>query len=674
MNLRFDTRHHMRFTVRRKIIVGMAVIVCLGALALVSVYRGLTNLHTSLRALDQREGPAVRAAYEMEINLLEIAADVLAYMDNRDPAALTKLATDRKEFEQFHTEYMRRSVSPQAAELGTRSKDWFLQFVELADKMIANRNAESDRFAQVMHYIEEIDETLDDQLESRIDRAQPGALERLVDSIDLEADVGEVGIWLANYRQTRQEEDRARIWSNVDEFREQAARLRRNPYLTAAERRVVTAVDTMFREMIQALQDVLAYDAEIVEYGQRFEMLRRQLDDVLDDEIQAIALIDLGQPIVDADAAVAAVATRAAILLPLFLLSACAVAGLLIVNVTRSVSRLTAGTEAVRRGNLAARIQVKGRDELADLAGHFNQMVAQLEATTVLKTALEASDAQLRAANEELRAEIADRERAEAAERELRRELQRTEMLARMGSLVAGVAHEARNPLFGISSTVDAIEARLMRLGSHDAYADHMAVLRREITRLNTLTRDLLEYGKPSGVKIGPAHIEDVLDRAMQACRDLAERAGITMSRRVDARVNTVMLDADRMIQVFQNLLDNAIHHSPRGASVVVDVRPVPVREGDGAWVRCEVMDQGPGINDDDLPHIFEPFFSRRAQGTGLGLSIVDRIVDLHGGRTAARNGDAGGAVLTVDLPLDGQSTPAHHGGERATQDSDRRR
>jgi signal transduction histidine kinase len=186
------------------------------------------------------------------------------------------------------------------------------------------------------------------------------------------------------------------------------------------------------------------------------------------------------------------------------------------------------------------------------------------------------------------------------------------------------------------------------------------------------LTRDLLEYGKPSGVQVGPAHIEDVLDRAMQACRAQAEQAGIEMSRRVDASVETVMLDSDRMIQVFQNLLENATYHSPRGTTVIVDVRSV--HEENRPWVRCEVIDQGRGISADDLPHIFEPFFSRRARGTGLGLSIVDRIVDLHGGRTAARNGAAGGAVLTVDLPLDADTTPAHHGGERATQDSDRRR
>jgi signal transduction histidine kinase len=227
-------------------------------------------------------------------------------------------------------------------------------------------------------------------------------------------------------------------------------------------------------------------------------------------------------------------------------------------------------------------------------------------------------------------------------------------MLARMGSLVAGVAHEARNPLFGISSTIDTLEARLIQLGSQTTYADYLTAVRREITRLNTLTRDLLEYGKPSGIKTSPTRIEDILERAMLACRALADQAGIAMSHRVAEDVDTITLDSARMVQVFQNLLENAIHHSPHGATVSVDVSRVD--EGDRTWVRCEVIDRGPGIAADDLPYIFEPFFSRRPRGTGLGLSIVERIVDQHGGRTTARNDPAGGAILTVELPLNGNS------------------
>ena len=643
----------MRFTVRRKIVIGVAIIVFLGATSLFILYQGLANLHANLRQLDEREGPTVQAAYEMEINLVEMVARVLRYMEGRDPAELTRIANDRRDFERFHAQYRRLSESPRTGDLAGRAKQLYDELVATADKMIAHRDSESVRFAQVMDNIEEIDDILD-ALEQRVDRSKVGALEKLVDAIDLEADIGEVGIWLANYSQTRRAEDRNRLASNLEEFKVQAAKLRRNPHLTVAERRTVAVVEATFRDTVRAIEDVLAFDAQIVHDGQRFEALREELDDLLDDEIQILAIDGLERPMLDADVAVRGVARRAGVLLPLFLFSACAVAALLILNLTRSVTRLMAGTEAVRRGDLGARIEVKGRDELADVAHHFNQMVAQLDATTVSKAALEASESQLRVTNEELRQQIADRERAEAGERRLRAELQRNERLASMGSLVAGVAHEARNPLFGISSTIDAIEARLIRLGNQVVYADHLTVLRREITRLITLTRDLLEYGKPSGIEIAPAHIEDVLQRAMQACRALSDQAGIPMSQCVASDVDIIMLDSARMVQVVQNLLENAIHHSPPGATVSVRVRRV--EEDDQPWVVWEVMDRGPGISPEDLPHIFEPFFSRRARGTGLGLSIVERIVNQHGGRTTAHNDPQGGAILTVHLPLDGSS------------------
>jgi signal transduction histidine kinase len=661
----------MRFTVRRKVVIGVAIIVALGASSLFIVYRGLTALHTNLRELSDLEGPTVEAAYEMEINLVELVAQVRRYLESRDPQDLTRIATDRLDFERFHAQYVQLSRSPRTIDLASRVKRLYDEFVTVSDEMIANRDAESLRFAEVMRKIDEIDEILDARLENRVDRSAAGALEKLVDSIDLEADVAEVGIWLANYRQSRREQDRDLIWNNVGEFTRQAVQLRQNPYLTASERRTVALIDATFRETVQGIHDVLAFDAQILNDARRFEALRRELDDILDEELQILAIDGLDQPIVDADAAVVDVAWSAGVLLPLFLISACAVAALLIVNLTRPVARLVAGTEAVRQGDLRARIPVKGGDELADLADHFNQMVEQLEATTVSKAALEASESQLRVTNAELRRQITDRQRAEAAEQSLRAELHRNEMLTTMGSLVAGVAHEVRNPLFGISSTVDAMEARLTHIGTQATYADHLRVLRRELTRLTTLMQDLLEYGKPTGLQISPTQIEDVLTRAMEACRALADEAGVAISPRVAPDLDPIRLDSTRMVQVFQNLLENAVHHSPRGETVTVDVRSVT--EHHGTWLRCAVIDHGPGFDTEDLSHIFEPFFTRRVHGTGLGLSIVERIVEQHGGRATARNGPDGGAILTVHLPLNGISSAAIQEESFAAQDSARR-
>jgi hypothetical protein len=340
----------MRFTVRRKVVIGVAIIVALGVISLFIVYRGLSTLHTSLRELSDLEGPTVEAAYEMEINLVELVAHVLRYLESGDQQELVQIANDRKDFEQFHAQYVRLSRSAGTQELGSRVKQLYDDFVTVCDEMIANRDAESRRFTEVMLKLEEIDNLIDARIENLVDRSAAGALDKLVDAIDLEADTAEVGIWLANYRQSRREQERDLIWSNVREFHEQAATLRRNPSLTASERRTVTLIEATFRDTVQGIQDVLAFDAEILQDTRRFEALRRELDDILDEKLQVFAIDSLDQPIIEADAAVVGVAWRAGVLVPLFLLSACAVAGLLILNLTRPVARLMAGTQAVRGG------------------------------------------------------------------------------------------------------------------------------------------------------------------------------------------------------------------------------------------------------------------------------------------------------------------------------------
>jgi signal transduction histidine kinase len=107
--------------------------------------------------------------------------------------------------------------------------------------------------------------------------------------------------------------------------------------------------------------------------------------------------------------------------------------------------------------------------------------------------------------------------------------------------------------------------------------------------------------------------------------------------------------DRKRIVQVFQNLLENALRHSPPGGTVVVLLEPPAP---DGSLVRVAIRDAGPGFAAADLPHVFEPFFTRRKGGTGLGLSIVQQIVEQHGGRVEARNDPAGGAEVVVFLPI----------------------
>jgi PAS domain S-box-containing protein len=232
---------------------------------------------------------------------------------------------------------------------------------------------------------------------------------------------------------------------------------------------------------------------------------------------------------------------------------------------------------------------------------------------------------------------------------ELQESVRREERMSAMGSLVAGVAHEVRNPLFGISSTLDAFEARF---GDTDAYQKYVTVLRGEADRLVVLMRDLLDYGKPPMLDVAEVDFEALVDEAARLCAPMAEARGVAIARVSRGPAGHVRLDRARMQQVLQNVIQNAIQHSPAGGAV--EVGAGQDRDHDFPCVWASVRDFGPGFGPQDLPRLFEPFFTRRPGGTGLGLSIAQRIVSQHGGRLEARNHPQGGAVMVVKLPAAG--------------------
>ncbi len=223
--------------------------------------------------------------------------------------------------------------------------------------------------------------------------------------------------------------------------------------------------------------------------------------------------------------------------------------------------------------------------------------------------------------------------------------LRRSHTMAALGSLVAGVAHEVRNPLFGISSTLDAFEARF---DQHD-HGQYVRVLREQLERLSVLMNDLLDYARPVTLELVQGRFESVVEASLAACAPLQRKTGVSIETRLEPGLPPLRMDARRITQVLQNLLENAVQHAREAGSVRLEAR---LAHKDGAaWVECCVEDDGPGFRPDDLPHVFEPFFTRRHGGTGLGLSIVHRIVSDHGGSISADNRPEGGARLTLSLP-----------------------
>ena len=231
--------------------------------------------------------------------------------------------------------------------------------------------------------------------------------------------------------------------------------------------------------------------------------------------------------------------------------------------------------------------------------------------------------------------ETTEMERLQAAVRS-------SEKMAAIGTLMTGVAHEVRNPLSVISGALDLFDGQL---GGVPVYQQYGTALRSGVGRLMSLMQDLLDYARPPEPVFLNARLADIVDEAVDLCQRAARSRGVEIRSDVPRDLAPLRADRRRLGQVFENVVSNAVAFSPRGSTVRVEAHVI-----DGG-VRCDVKDSGPGFALDDVPHLFEPFFTRRREGTGLGLSIARRIVEAHAGSITATNDPAGGGIIRIILP-----------------------
>lgn len=213
-------------------------------------------------------------------------------------------------------------------------------------------------------------------------------------------------------------------------------------------------------------------------------------------------------------------------------------------------------------------------------------------------------------------------------------------------ALVGGVVHEIRNPVYGISINLDALEATF---GVDARFSPFITALRESADRIGNLMNDLRDYGEPRTLNPEPSLVRALLGEAARSCDTLAQSKSCCIRLDLEDDRLVLPLNARRIHQVFRNLLENALHHAPHGSTVSLTGRWT-LAEGHDWWT-FTVEDDGPGFEPEALARAFEPFFTRRKGGTGLGLSIVKRVVEEHGGDVEASNRANGGARLKVRLP-----------------------
>lgn len=220
--------------------------------------------------------------------------------------------------------------------------------------------------------------------------------------------------------------------------------------------------------------------------------------------------------------------------------------------------------------------------------------------------------------------------------------------LVSLGELSAYVAHEIRNPLTGIRTTVQFVASKFK---PRDARREDLDDVIKELDRIEQIITGLLMFARPPAARPQPCDLHSVLDKTLDLMELQLSDAQVTVTREYASDLPLVVADPDLMQQVFLNLCLNAVQAMPEGGELTIAsaVRRYRTRR---SLVDVSIMDTGVGIQRELMEKIFDPFFTTRSMGTGLGLSISVQIIRDLGGMITAKNNPGGGATLRVSLPM----------------------
>jgi two-component system nitrogen regulation sensor histidine kinase GlnL len=237
--------------------------------------------------------------------------------------------------------------------------------------------------------------------------------------------------------------------------------------------------------------------------------------------------------------------------------------------------------------------------------------------------------------------------------KELEEDLKRADRLAMMGTLAAGLAHEIRNPLGGIKGAAQMLRRTIAK---DSPLIEYTNIMIREVDRVNQLIEQLLDLSQPVKLNLAPVNIHEVLDEVLLLEDQAVDRQSKRVTKRFDPSLPPIRGDKAQLTQVFLNLIKNAFQAMAEAGTLTITTRvetDFHIRDqsaGRSKLIWVDIEDQGTGIKEKDLPHIFSPYFTTKTNGTGLGLAICYRIIKEHGGLIRVESAEGKGTVFRVSL------------------------
>ena len=580
----------MHLTIRRKLGIVVFSLLLLMVLVAVGSYLQLRLVEGKLAKIVDEEEPQSAAAYELEINLIGTGFAVLGYLHDRDPQHLDRIREDEAEFRSYLEEYGR--LAETEAEFSFRSAvgQGYDRFVSLAWEMVELEDQQTSKKEEVSGKFLGIDVILDEKIQASVQAGDPQAMEKMRTAMEMEININSIAKGLAKFLMTHQSQYVERVRDDEGDF-DRAFRRYKNLSLRSGEKQSAAELSVMFDGTVKLVDEIIVLHQQEEKDLREFVQIRRDLDRLLDDEIQTHARNEFDTAKESAVQIMNRTATAMVVLGGVVIVVVVLAWLFISAKVIRPITTLSEGTKKVAAGDFSGALPVDSEDELGELTKHFNTMIADRGRAWQ----------ELQASNKELNA------------------------------FAYSVSHDLRAPL----RAIDGFSAVLLQDHGEKLNEEGKDMLRRVrkasdrlaalIDAMLTLSRLTRREMRVERVNLG-AVARSVAD-ALRAAEP-ERQASILLPAKLEARGDRELLRV-----VLENLLGNAWKFSSEQPQAQIEFGVTQV-DGERAYF---VRDDGAGFDMAYADKLFIPFQRLHRQqefpGNGIGLATVERIVHRHGGR-----------------------------------------